>query len=111
MLKAMASPSTWLPATRICNSSGLHVHSTAARRRAAGPRAIRSSSTPVPMNAATPAASSTNTVSRTDVPPSSDAIPNMPVASPPYTDGVPAQSCTARATGSPSRASATGATR
>jgi len=38
-----------------------------------------------------------------------DAAPNTPVASAPYTDGVPAQSCTARATGSPG--SASGATR
>ena len=46
MLNATASPSTWLPATSTCSSSGLQVHSSAARSRAGRP-GVRAAREPV----------------------------------------------------------------
>ena len=101
--------STCSPATRTCSSSGLNVHATAARDwRARLPRVSRCSSSPVATNAATFSSERMNTVSRAEVPPTRDASAWPPVARLPYTDGLVRQSCTARATGSPSRASMTG---
>ena len=101
--------STCAAATSTWSSSGLHVQSTAARNwPARPPRASRCRSRPVAPNAATFSSDSTSTVSRTDVPPASEASPCSPEARLPYTDGLPRQSWTARATGSPSRASKAG---
>ena len=87
----------------------MNVHNRAARSwRGALPRVSQCNSRPVAANAATLSSDSTNTVSRTEVPPISDASACPPLARPPYTDGLPRQSCTARATGSPSRASMAG---
>jgi hypothetical protein len=66
---------------------------------------MRCSSSAVTPNAIRLARPSTNTVSRTEVPPASEASAWIAVASGPYTDGDPNQSWTARATGSPSAAS------
>ena len=101
--------STCAPAISTWSRSGLQVHSSAARSwRRRSPRAIQCSSSPVTANAATFSHDSTKTVSRTDVPPIMDAKACPPVARLPYTDGLVRQSCTARATGSPSLASAAG---
>ena len=113
-----ATPNTiaWLstcsPATSTRSSSGLHVHSSAARSwRLLSPAASRCSSSPVTANPARLSRDSTNTVSRTEVPPMSDASAWPPVASTPYTEGLVLQSSTARAIGSPSRASWLGVVR
>ena len=105
----IASLSTCAPATSTCKSSGLAVHNSAARSWAARlPRVIRCSSRPVAAKASAVSTDPANTVSRTEVPPAADASACSPEARLPYTDGLPRQSCTARATGSPSRASMTG---
>ncbi len=69
---------------------------------------MRCSSSAVTPKAARLARPSTNTVSRTEVPPISEASASIAVARGPYTDGDPDQSCTARATGSPRAASRAG---
>ena len=90
-------------------AAGSRVHSRAARSWPARlPRVIRCSSRPAAANAAAVSTDPANTVSRTEVPPAADASACSPEARLPYTDGLPRQSCTARATGSPSRASMAG---
>ena len=106
---AIASLSTCAPATSTCSSSGFAVHSSAALSWPAWlPRVIRCSSRPAAANAAAVSTDPANTVSRTEVPPAADASACSPDATLPYTDGLPRQSCTARATGSPSWASMAG---
>ena len=82
--KTTAWPSTCAPATSTWSSSGLQAHSRAARSCCAGSwRVIRCSSSAVTAKAARFARPSTNTVSRTEVPPTSEASPWIAVASGP----------------------------
>ena len=76
--------STCAPATSTWSSSGLAAHSRAARSCHAGrSRVIQCSSSAVPAKAARLARPSTNTVSRTEVPPASEASAWIAVASGP----------------------------
>ncbi len=107
--KTIACVSTCAPPISSMSSSGLAVHSSADRRwRPMSPRPSQCSSRPVPANAAALSSDNTNTVSRTEPAPIHPANACKPTASGPYTDGLFRQSCTARATGSPSLASAAG---
>ncbi len=90
MTATAATPNTtaWLstcaPATSTWSSSGLAAHSRVARScRVGSPRVIRCSSSAVPAKAARLARPSTNTVSRTEVPPASAASAWIAVASGP----------------------------
>ena len=90
MTATAATPNTiaWLstcaPATSTWSSSGLAAHSRAARSCHAGwSRVIQCSSSAVPLKATRLARPSTNTVSRTEVPPASEASAWIAVASGP----------------------------
>jgi len=103
---AIASASLWAPPTRWYSSSGLHVHSRAARSRPSGVRQARCRIQPVSANASALVTDSANTVSRTDSPPIQDASASCAVATGPYTEGTWRHSCTASAIGSPGRSAA-----
>jgi anti-sigma regulatory factor (Ser/Thr protein kinase) len=82
--KKTAWLSTCAPATSTWSSSGLAAHSRTARSCHAGrSRVIQYSSSAVPAKAARLARPSTNTVSRTEVPPASEASAWIAVASGP----------------------------
>ena len=94
---------------RTSNSSGFAVQSRATRNwRAGSPRVSQASISPVAANATTFSMDSTKMISLTEVPPIQAANAWPAIATGPYTDGLVRQSCTARATGSPSLASIAG---
>jgi len=102
----IASASLCAPDTSWNSSSGLHVHSSAARIRPSGVRHARCSTRPVSTNASAFVTDSANTVNATDSPPTQEANACCAVAIGPYTDGAPRHSCTASAIGSPGMSTA-----